>query len=110
MLKQPLFIPQALTYDDPNTTEVEAPTMALKINYTIASSSTESFTETLTVPLAGMVGETPSATTPGTNENVTISSWDPAKHYVYNVVMGLEEILIEPTVADWTPVTIAMPL
>ena len=110
MLKQPLFIPQALTYDDPNTTEVEAPTMALKINYTIASSATESFTETLTVPLAGMVGETPSATTPGTNENVTISSWDPAKHYVYNVVMGLEEILIEPTVADWTPVTIAMPL
>lgn len=98
MQNEPLFIPQELTS-----------AMKLQINYTIASSDTESFTETLSVPLAGMVGQTPSATTPGTNENVTISSWDPAKHYVYNVVMGLEEILIEPTVADWTPVTVELP-
>lgn len=95
---EPLFIPQELTS-----------TMKLQINYTIASSENEKFTETLTVPLAGMEGKTPSATTPGTNEDVTISSWEPAKHYIYNVVMGLEEILIEPTVADWTPVTVEMP-
>lgn len=98
MQKQPLFIPQVFTSD-----------MNLEINYTISSSATESFTETLSVPLNGMVGQTPSTTDPGTNEEVTISSWEPAKHYTYNILMGLDEILIEPTVADWTPVTIDMP-
>lgn len=98
---EPLFIPQELTS-----------AMELQVNYTIASSATESFTETHTTKLKGMTGTTPKPVegNPDNVETVTVNSWDPAKHYVYNVVMGLEEILIEPTVADWTPVTIAVPL
>lgn len=104
-----LFIPQALTVDDPITQETEA-TMSLKVRYTISSSATESFTETLYVPLNGMAGKTPSLSDPSVDTDITINSWDPAKHYIYNIIMGLEEILIEPTVADWTPVEANLPI
>lgn len=89
---EPLFIPQVFTDN-----------MELQVNYTIASSATESFTETYTVALKGMSG------TEG-EKAVTVNSWEDAKHYTYNITIGLEEILIEPTVADWTPVTVEVPV
>ena len=32
--------------------------------------------------------------------------WRPGKHYVYNLVFGLDEILINPSVADWDDVPV----
>ena len=32
--------------------------------------------------------------------------WEPGKHYNYNLVFGLDEILINPSVADWTEVEV----
>lgn len=89
-LKEPLFIPQTFTDN-----------MTLDVVYTIYSSSTEYFEETYSIKLNGMTDKTTSA---------TLSGWDPAKHYTYNIVIGLTEILIEPTVADWTGVTVEVPI
>lgn len=90
MQKQPLFIPQTLTAE-----------MKLEVEYTIASSANESFTETYSIALAGMNG------TQG-EETVTVNAWDPAKHYTYNITIGIEEILIAPTVTPWEEVTVAV--
>ena len=30
--------------------------------------------------------------------------WEPGKHYIYNLIFGLDEILINPSVADWDDV------
>ena len=32
--------------------------------------------------------------------------WEPGKHYIYNLIFGLDEILINPSVADWTDVEV----
>ena len=38
-------------------------------------------------------------------------SWLPGKHYIYTITFGAEEILIAPTVVDWTPVNdLAVPV
>lgn len=108
--KEMLFIPQLLTYDDPKTAEKEADyTMALKIKYTIYSSETEHFTETMHIPLKGIVGKTPSLTDPSAS-STAIDSWEPAKHYTYNVVMGINEIYIQPTVTDWDTIEANLPI
>lgn len=96
--KEPLFIPQVFTTDDAATDDKNE-AMELKVTYTIASSANESFQETYTVALAGMSGTT-------TDGAVTVNSWEPAKHYIYNITIGIEEILIVPTVEDWTEVTV----
>ncbi len=37
--------------------------------------------------------------------------WLPGKHYIYTITFGAEEILIAPTVVDWTPVNdLAVPV
>jgi hypothetical protein len=41
---------------------------------------------------------------------VTVNSWEDAKHYIYNITIGIEEIFVEPKVADWTPVTVPVPI
>lgn len=99
---EPLFIPQALIPDDKNTTENEA--MQLVVNYTIFSSATEYFTETYSADLAGMEGKLKDSSTE------ELSAWEPAKHYIYNITIGLDEILIAPTVADWEGVEVAVPI
>lgn len=96
--KEPLFIPQVFTTDNAATADKNE-AMELKVTYTIASSANESFQETYTVALAGMSGTT-------TDGAVTVNSWEPAKHYIYNITIGIEEILIAPTVEDWTEVTV----
>ena len=99
---EPLFIPQALIADDPATTDKNE-AMQLLVNYTIYSSATEYFTETYSADLNGMSGTTTTGTT-------TLTAWEPAKHYIYNISIGLEEILIAPTVEDWAEVTVAVPV
>ena len=99
---EPLFIPQDLIADDPSTTDVNE-AMQLQVNYTIFSSETEYFTETYSVDLAQMQGTSNGTTT-------VLSKWEPAKHYTYNISISLEEILIAPTVEDWTDVTVAVPV
>lgn len=100
--KEPLFIPQTFTTDNESTTD-QNEAMELKVTYTIASSATESFTETYTIALAGMSGTEDGKT-------VTVNSWEPAKHYTYNISIGIEEILIAPTVENWSEVTVAVPI
>ena len=31
------------------------------------------------------------------------TGWQPGVHYIYNILIGTDEILIEPTVAEWEP-------
>lgn len=98
---EPLFIPQTLTDGTGST-----PDMELQVNYTISSSATETFTETYTINLAGMS----TTDTDADGNEIKISAWEPAKHYIYNISIGIEEILIAPTVAEWTSVTVNLPV
>lgn len=83
MQKQPLFIPQTMAGN-------------LEVTYTISSTDESKFTETKVIALNTM----------SDNENNKLSSWDAAKHYVYNIVISTEEILIDASVVDWTDVEI----
>lgn len=80
---EPLFIPQTMAGN-------------LVVNYTISSTDSSSFTENKVIALSGMKDS---------NGN-SLSSWEPAKHYIYNIVISTEEILIDASVADWTTVVI----
>ena len=81
-LKEPLFIPQDM---DGN----------LEITYTITSDDDSEFTETKVIALNTMKsGET------------TLSKWEAAKHYIYNIVISTEEILIDASVTKWTDVEV----
>ena len=96
---EPLFIPQTFVVDDKATADKNE-AMELQVNYTIYSSESEFFTETYSKVLAGMED---------TNED-ELSEWEPSKHYTYNISIGLSEILIAPTVDDWTGVTVNVPV
>ena len=78
-LKEPLFIPQTMAGD-------------LVITYTVYSSDTEKFTETYTAELSKI--------------KTDLDTWAPAKHYIYNIEIGTSEILIAPTVEDWSDVEV----
>ena len=49
-----------------------------------------------------------------TDQQVTVSlaldaentPWEPGKHYVYTIIFGLDEILINPSVVDWEEVVV----
>lgn len=82
-LKEPLFIPQTM---DGN----------LEITYTIASEDGEKFTEKKVLKLHELKDK---------NNNV-LSAWEPAKHYIYNIVISTEEILIDASVENWAEVEI----
>ena len=83
-LVEPLFIPQTMNGK-------------IVITYTIYSSPTEYFTETYTADLNSFK-EKDSAT--------TLTKWEPAKHYTYNIEIGTSEIFIRPTVAKWDEVVV----
>ena len=72
-LVEPLFIPQEMEGD-------------LVIKYTVYSSETEKFTEVYTKALSAL--------------KTDLDTWEPAKHYIYNVEIGTSEILIDPSVTD----------
>lgn len=78
-LTEHLFIPQSMAGD-------------LEITYTVYSSDTEKFTEVYTAALSSL--------------NTDLDTWEPAKHYIYNIEIGTSEILIAPTVEDWAEVEV----
>lgn len=81
--KEPLFIPQTMAGN-------------LVVNYTISSTDNSSFTENKVITLSGMKD----------SKGNSLSAWEPAKHYIYNIVISTEEILIDASVADWITVEI----
>lgn len=87
LAKQPIVIPQDMDGD-------------MIIEYTIASTDGSSFTETKTIALNTMKDDSSN----------TLSSWDAGKHYVYTITIGTSEILIAPTVVDWSPVPVSIPI
>lgn len=38
------------------------------------------------------------------------NKWEPGKHYIYTITFGANEILIAPTVEDWTDVSVEVPV
>lgn len=78
-LMEPLIIPQTMEGN-------------LVITYTVYSSDTEKFTETYTAALSTL--------------KTGLDTWEPAKHYVYNIEIGTTEILIDPTVGGWENVEV----
>lgn len=78
-LIEPLIIPQTMAGD-------------LVITYTVYSSETEKFTETYTAALSTL--------------KTGLNTWEPAKHYIYNIEIGTTEILIDPTVSGWEDVEV----
>ena len=80
---QPLFIPQAMNGN-------------LVIEYEVKSADGSKFTEVKTITLKGMKDDT----------NASLSSWLPAKHYTYTITIGVDQIYINPTVADWANVSV----
>lgn len=78
-LTEHLFIPQSMAGN-------------LEITYTVYSSEEEKFTEVYTAPLSSL--------------KTDLDTWEPAKHYIYNVEIGTSEILIAPEVEDWADVEV----
>ena len=46
-------------------------------------------------------------TLPLNGSPINDNKWEPGKHYIYTITFGANEILIAPTVADWTDVPVA---
>ena len=61
----------------------------LYIKYTVYASDKEKFTEEYNYVLS---------------TDATTNKWDPAKHYIYNIIIGTTEILIAPEIDDWDDV------
>ena len=47
---------------------------------------------------------------PLTGTQITGNMWEPGKHYIYTITFGANEILIAPTVEDWTDVPVEVPV
>ncbi len=47
---------------------------------------------------------------PLTGTQITGNMWEPGKHYIYTITFGANEILIAPTVEDWTDVSVEVPV
>lgn len=76
--KQPVIIPQDMAG-------------SLVIVYEIKSSDESAFTETKTIDLSDL-------------NDGTADTWNPGKHYTYNVTISTTEILLDPVVVEWTDV------
>lgn len=82
-LKEPLLVPQEMNGN-------------LEITYTITSKDDSYFEETKVIVLNKMKD----------NESNDLSKWEAAKHYIYNIVISTEEILIDASVNTWTDVKV----
>lgn len=77
----------------------------LSLTYTYKSPSKDVITETVTgLPLTlGNVKDTDGITDKlDENGNTIPVEWEPGKHYIYTITIGVKEILIAPTPVDWT--------
>lgn len=97
-----IAIPQDLELvaaDEEAGTEAKDPT-SLEIvyqQYTVADGQTPN-QETISFRLTG-------SDTVGTDPITDHGSWLYGRHYTYNITFGLQEILISPSVIDWTDET-----
>lgn len=82
---QPIVIPQEMGGN-------------LVITYTITAADNSEFTEVKTITLNTLKDN---AATPN-----TIDKWEAGKCYTYAIVIGTEEILIDPIVTKWDDVTV----
>jgi hypothetical protein len=96
-----LVIPQSCAPGTPAVGETPAVSAAaeLVITYNLQTYVNNGVLEgqTVTLPLNGTQNGT----------NTTFDKWEPGKHYIYTITFGANEILIAPTVADWTNVPVA---
>ena len=81
--KQPVVIPQGMAGN-------------LVVTYVVSSEDGSSFEETKTIALADI--------------NSTNPNWEPGQKYTYTITIGTSEILIDPAVVDWSPVTPSVPI
>lgn len=72
----------------PETLNTTTPTQLLEVKYKFNGS----VEQTYTIDLAQIENNSPQA----------ISSWDPGKKYIYKLTVTANEILIAPTVSEWT--------
>lgn len=49
-------------------------------------------------------------TLPLNGSPITENKWEPGNHYIYTITFGANEILIAPTVEDWTDVPVEVPV
>lgn len=80
---EPLFIPQKMNGN-------------LVITYTITSEDGSYFREVKTITLGSMKD----------TNGKPLTSWEPAKHYIYTITIGTSEILVDPKVSTWEDVAI----
>ena len=81
--KQPVVIPQGMAGN-------------LVVTYVVSSEDGSSFEETKTIALADINSENP--------------NWEPGQKYTYTITIGTTEILIDPAIVDWAPVTPSIPI
>ena len=81
--KQPVVIPQGMAGN-------------LVVTYVVSSEDGSSFEETKTIALADINAENP--------------VWEPGQKYTYTITIGTSEILIDPAIVDWVPVTPSVPV
>lgn len=81
--KQPVVIPQGMAGN-------------LVVTYVVSSEDGSSFEETKTIALADINSENP--------------NWEPGQKYTYTITIGTTEILIDPAIVDWVPVTPSVPV
>ena len=81
--KQPVVIPQGMAGN-------------LVVTYVVSSEDGSSFEETKTIALADINSENP--------------NWEPGQKYTYTITIGTTEILIDPAIVDWAPVTPTIPI
>ena len=56
----------------------------------------------LTYKVAGSVGNLTYTTDTGVGTNVLGTAWESGKKYIYNITVGVDEIMFDADVADWT--------
>ena len=81
--KQPVVIPQGMEGN-------------LVVTYVVSSEDGSSFEETKTVALKDINSENP--------------NWEPGQKYTYTITIGTSEILIDPSIVEWVPVTPSLPI
>ena len=71
----------------------------LKVRYSVISTDNSTFTETYTVDLRNLT-------------NGKHNVWEPGKHYVYNIAVGTDELMVTPIVNPWeeVPTSILIPM
>ena len=71
----------------------------LNVRYSVISTDNSTFTETYTVDLRNL-------------KDGSHNVWEPGKHYVYNIAVGTDELMVTPIVNPWeeVPTSILIPM